>query len=77
MNLPNALVQLARNSDLLAVRPRGVAIAITAGLVIIKVGRGKPYRWSPSFADMIADDWSVGTLEQMRDLAGAAAAATE
>jgi len=57
MDLPNALMQLARNGDLLAVRPRGIALAMTPGMVIIRAGVPKPYRWSPAFADLIADDW--------------------
>lgn len=71
MDLPNALMQLARNNDLLAVRPRGIAIAMTSGLVILRVGVPKPYRWSAGFPDIIADDWIVGTPEKVRAMLAA------
>ena len=66
MNLPNALMELARNQELLAVRPRGLALAMSPGLIVMRVGIPKPYPWSPRFADLIADDWIVGTIDKVR-----------
>jgi hypothetical protein len=66
MDLPNALIQLARDTDLVAVRPRGVAIAMTPGQVIIKLGKANPHRWVPFWGDLIANDWFVGTMPQVQ-----------
>ena len=71
MNLPNALMELARNNELLAVRPRGVVVAMSPGLVVMRAGVPRPYPWQPRFADMIADDWIVGTLDKVRGVLGA------
>jgi hypothetical protein len=64
MDLPNVIIQLERNPALVAWRPRGIFIAVTAGGIMIRVAREKPYRWIPIKADIIANDWSFGTIEQ-------------
>ena len=66
MDLPNTLILLARDPELCAWRDRGVVIHLTAGHVIERVFVKKPYRWNPSFADMIATDWQTGTIDQLQ-----------
>lgn len=66
MDLPNSLMQLSRDTDLVAVRPRGIVIAMNSSHVIIRVGIPRPYRWQPTFGDIIAMDWFVGTIDQVR-----------
>ncbi len=77
MDLPNALMQLSRNTELMAVRPRGVAITMSAGHVMLRLGKQAPYKWVPNFGDIIADDWFVGTLEACRQANEAWQGATE
>ena len=64
MDLPNTLQVLARDPELCAWRERGVAIRVRPSLVIERVFVERPYRWAPSFADLIAGDWQLGTPEQ-------------
>lgn len=64
MDLPNVLIQLERNPALVAWRPRGLFICVTAGGIILRTARAKPYRWIPNKSDIIANDWSFGSLDQ-------------
>jgi hypothetical protein len=77
MDLPNIYRQLEANPALIAWRPRGIFINMTAGGVLIRVAIPKPYRWHPTRADVIATDWSFGTMEQAQkageEIFGAAA----
>ena len=64
MDLPNTLQVLARDPELCAWRERGVAIHIRPGLVVERIFIPKPYRWVPSYEDLIATDWQYGTALQ-------------
>ena len=66
MDLPNTLQLLARDPELVAWRARGVVIRLTEGLVIKRVFIPRPYRWVPSYGDLIAMDWRAGTVEQLQ-----------
>ena len=78
MDLPNVIIQLERNPALVAWRPRGMFIIVTAGGIILRTGIPKPYRWHPTKTDIIANDWSFGSIEQAQkageEIFGAAAA---
>lgn len=71
MMLPQAVEALARDPEWIAARPRGVVIAMTAGHVIMRIGIPKPYRWAATYSDIIAADWIVGPLAQVRRQLGA------
>lgn len=64
MDLPNTLMLLRRNPELVAWRTHGTVINVAPGGVIWKVFVQKPYRWHPSFEDIIATDWDHGTSDQ-------------
>lgn len=64
MDLPNTVISLARDPNLVAWRPRGIVIRATAGLVLERTMTERPYRWRASFADIIAGDWLIGTTQQ-------------
>ena len=61
MDISNTLVLLARDGELCAWRERGIVIRVRAGLVIERVAVKTPYRWQPSYEDLIATDWMTGT----------------
>jgi len=64
MDLPNTVMTLARDPNLVAWRPRGIAIRITGGLVMERTMTNRPYKWRPCFADIIAGDWMTGSPQQ-------------
>lgn len=64
MDLPNTLMQLRRNQELVAWREGGPHICVAPGGVMMKVFIDKPYRWIPSFEHIIADDWRIGLREE-------------
>lgn len=64
MDLPNTLIAIARDPNVCAWRGRGVAIRVRSGLVVERVFVPVPYRWQPSFEDLIANDWTIGTGQQ-------------
>jgi len=66
MDLPNTLLTLARDPQLVAWRDSGTAIAVTPNLCVIRIFIPKPYRWYPGFADIVASDWQIGSVEKLR-----------
>jgi hypothetical protein len=64
MDLPNTVLNLQRNPELVAWRSRGTFVRVTEGGTLEKVGIKHPYRWVPNVRDIIATDWQFGTREQ-------------
>ncbi len=64
MDLANTLIVIGRDPNLCAWRARGIVIHVRSGLVVERVFVPRPYRWQPSYEDMIANDWEFGTGEQ-------------
>lgn len=77
MDLPNTLMLLSRDPELVAWRARGLAIRVTPGHVVERVFVARPYRWQPNFGDLIATDWQYGTVAQFQKFLAAATAEGE
>lgn len=59
MNIREALLRLAGDPGLNAVRPSGRGIKVNSNLKVMTVGPRGLYRFSPGFPDLIGDDWEV------------------
>ena len=68
MDLPNVLLALARDQNLIAWRSSGTVLRLTPAMMIMKIFIHRPYKWAPGFADLIATDWTYGTADQLRML---------
>jgi hypothetical protein len=64
MDIGNTVALLARDTNLMAWRDSGIAIAVWPNGRVMRVMRPKPYVWQPRLVDLIATDWQTGTIEQ-------------
>ncbi len=67
MLLPMALRQLTPGGVRGLARPGGVLVLITRRAMMLRLGRNGPYKWYPTFADLIADDWEFVDLRELRE----------
>lgn len=72
MQVSDALHGCAGAPHLFALRLGGPIIQVTARQKMLDVRSGRPHRWVPKWSDLVAIDWQVMTIEQLRKVMGAA-----
>ena len=68
MTIHDAFQGLVGAPGLFAVRSRGPIVHLTDRQGMFDIRSGKPRRYVPKFSDLVAIDWQVVTLEQLRKL---------